>query len=93
MADDPKLDDRSALALNEIEITPKMIEAGEDALLAKLGGAVEVHWCPRDLAIAVYQAMAFLDNRERSRPLIQREAGIPALRCQKAQKELALPRN
>lgn len=42
---------------NEVEITPQMIEAGEDVLSGELGGAVSSHWDPRDLAIQVYRAM------------------------------------
>ncbi len=38
-------------------ITEAMISAGEEVLLAELGGGVEVFWYPRDLAISVYQAM------------------------------------
>ncbi len=41
----------------EIEITTAMIDAGEDELLGKLGGAVTVHWDARDLAMKVYRAM------------------------------------
>jgi hypothetical protein len=29
---------------DEIEITPEMIEAGENCLLCDLGGAVSSHW-------------------------------------------------
>ena len=50
---------RQADAL-EIEITPAMIEAGEVALVAELGGAVSSFWSPPDLAVAVYRAMARL---------------------------------
>ncbi len=41
----------------EIEITPEMIEAGEGALSAVLGGAVMRNWDPHDLAISVFRAM------------------------------------
>ncbi len=43
---------------DEIEITPEMIEAGENVLLEELGGGVICHWCPRDLAAEIYRAMA-----------------------------------
>jgi hypothetical protein len=42
---------------DEIEITPEMIEAGEDVLLCALGGAVSSHWFPDELAKQVYLAM------------------------------------
>ena len=42
---------------DEIEVTPEMIAAGEQALLCELGGAVSEVWHPRDLAISVYRAM------------------------------------
>lgn len=41
----------------EIEITPEMLDAGENELLCELGGAVSCHWLPRDLAEKVYRAM------------------------------------
>ena len=45
----------------EIEITPAMIEAGEDVLLSTLGGGVQCHWDPRDLATKVFRAMVQSD--------------------------------
>ena len=42
---------------DEIEVTPEMIEAGVDALIRVLGGAVSVFWEPDELAILVYRAM------------------------------------
>jgi hypothetical protein len=36
-----------------------MVEAGENALLFALGGAVSEPWFPREVAISVYLAMAF----------------------------------
>ena len=47
-----------------------MIEAGENVLLETLGGAVECHWEPRDLAVKVFQAMVRLDAQQR-RPKVQ----------------------
>ena len=44
-------------------ITDQMAEAGEEVLLAALGGAVEVFWCPREVAISVYLAMRAYDHR------------------------------
>ena len=41
----------------EIEITPKMIEAGVDVFSHTLGAAVNCTWVPRDLAKQVYLAM------------------------------------
>lgn len=41
----------------EIEITPAMIEAGEEVLLCALGGAVSIYWFPDKLAVSVYEAM------------------------------------
>jgi len=50
--------DRPAPIETEIEVTPQMIDAGEDALASTLGGAVtEIIWYPRDLAVEVYRAM------------------------------------
>lgn len=42
----------------EIEITPEMIEAGEEVLLEELGGGVICIWNPHDLARLVYLEMA-----------------------------------
>lgn len=33
-----------------IEVTPAMIDAGEDVLIGTLGEGVTCHWRPRDLA-------------------------------------------
>lgn len=46
----------------EIEVTPEMIEAGEDVLLSTLGGGVSVHWLPSELAASVYRAMRLAEN-------------------------------
>ncbi len=46
-----------SLREEEIEITPEMVEAGSEALLAELGGGVSFFWNPRDLATSVYRAM------------------------------------
>jgi hypothetical protein len=43
---------------DEVEITPAMVEAGEDVLLAVLGGGVSVHWWTDELAKRVFRAMA-----------------------------------
>lgn len=51
----------------EVEITPEMIDAGEEALLKTLGGAVSVFYDPRDLAIEVYQAMRCQGEKARPR--------------------------
>jgi hypothetical protein len=48
--------------VEEIEITPEMIEAGATVLQKDLGGAVEVFWSPHDLAVEVYRAMRALDH-------------------------------
>ena len=45
--------------LTDIEITPAMIEAGEEVLLSTLGG-IDAHWEPRDLAKRVFEAMVRL---------------------------------
>ncbi len=44
--------------LTEIEITPEMIEAGEEALTSRLGGAVGVVVDYSSLALSVWRAMA-----------------------------------
>jgi hypothetical protein len=60
----------------EIEVTPAMIEAGEDVLLGALGGAVStVFWFPRELAIEVYRAMDIARRKERNRPLRRNREG------------------
>jgi hypothetical protein len=46
--------------LTEVEITPAMIDAGEDVLLGTIGGPLEIVWYPRDLAVKVFLAMARL---------------------------------
>ena len=46
---------------DDVEITPEMIEAGEDVLVSTLGGAVSSHWCPPDLASQVYLAMRSME--------------------------------
>lgn len=56
MSDRPTLRDPPGLNSPEDTISEIMISAGEEVLLAELGG-VEVFWSPRDLAISVYQAM------------------------------------
>ena len=43
---------------DEIEVTPEMIEAGEDVLLSELGAAVSSYWWPDELAKRVFLAMA-----------------------------------
>jgi hypothetical protein len=48
---------------DEIEITPEMIEAGEDVLLGELGGAVTSYWSAPELAKRVFEAMASLDRQ------------------------------
>ena len=48
--------------LHEIEITSGMIEAGEEALLSELGGAVSVYW--RAMACA----KGFICNRKAPSP-------------------------
>ena len=53
----------NATAPTPTEITAKMIDAGEDALLGSLGGAVECNWNPRELASQVYRAMFEVRNR------------------------------
>ncbi len=45
-----------------------MIEAGADALLGELGGAVSSHWNPDDLAAQVYRAMISARGRSARRP-------------------------
>lgn len=43
---------------NEIEITPAMIDAGEDAILSEVGGAdLGGYFSARELACQVYRAM------------------------------------
>lgn len=43
----------------EIEITPEMIEAGEDAILREVGGATDLggHFSASALAVSVFRAM------------------------------------
>ena len=48
--------DRATLP-TEIEITPQMIEAGEDVLRQNVGAAINYNWDPQDLALQVYRAM------------------------------------
>ena len=49
----------------DLEVTEAMILAGEDVLLAELGGAVSSHWSAPDLAKQVYLAMASCNPRAR----------------------------
>ncbi len=39
-------------------ITSEMIDVGENILIERLGGGVEIFWTPRDLAAEVYEAMS-----------------------------------
>jgi hypothetical protein len=56
-------DATGAGAPDEIEITPAMIEAGEDVLLGELGGAVTSYWSAPELAKRVFEAMASVDRQ------------------------------
>jgi len=50
-------EDRPTLP-NEIEVTPAMVEAGEEVILAQVGGAdLGGAFSARDLAAEVYRAM------------------------------------
>lgn len=49
-------------ALDEIEITPEMIEAGADVLAVRIGGLIGPGWSPDELASLVYRAMASLGS-------------------------------
>jgi len=49
--------------IDEIEITPEMIEAGESVILSEVGGADLGGWfSASDLAVRVFLAMRALDN-------------------------------
>lgn len=48
--------------LEPIEITPEMIDAGEDVLLCTIGGPEDLIWHPRDLAEKVFLAMKCLET-------------------------------
>lgn len=44
--------------MNDIEVTPEMIEAGADAILSRVGGAdLGAFFSAEDLAVEVYLAM------------------------------------
>jgi hypothetical protein len=55
---DSRLDRPVTKQVDEFEITPEMVAAGEDVLLSELGGAVSVFfWDADDLAKRVFAAM------------------------------------
>jgi hypothetical protein len=66
LADGDMTDRPPKVPTEEIEITPEMIEAGEDIILVELGGDLP-HSYPsaRALAEAVYRAMALADSKSR----------------------------
>ncbi|MFO1081898.1 MAG: hypothetical protein U1E23_14865 [Reyranellaceae bacterium] len=66
---------------DEIEVTPEMIEAGEDAVLLRIGGLSDL-FAVRDVAIAVYRAMSATKRRH---ALIQSRAAKTSATIAKAE--------
>lgn len=61
------MDDRP-VPTDEIEVTPEMIEAGEQVLLCELGGGVSSNWDPADLAARVFAAMVRSGAEQKLKP-------------------------
>jgi hypothetical protein len=56
----------------EIEVTPEMIEAGEEIILIELGGELPHSYSSaRELAEAVYRAMALAGSKSRELANVQ----------------------